>query len=100
MSEGVPEVGCALAMLDLCKRMLPSGKAPGPESKGIWPARIGIHCGPVMMAVMDGARLRFDIWGESEHRGQAGTVILSNYDPGFLAIYSRLSVIIRSWPNS
>jgi class 3 adenylate cyclase len=62
--HSLPEVDCALAMLALCRRMT-RVDALDAENKNIWPARIGIHCGPVMMAVMDGARLRFDIWGET-----------------------------------
>ena len=61
----IPEVDCILAMLDLCRHMMIDYDPNGTAGTLIWPARIGIHCGPVMMAVLDGARLRFDIWGDT-----------------------------------
>ena len=61
----IPEVDCGLAMLDLCRRMMAADDMCETPGTAIWPARVGIHCGPVMMAVLDGARLRFDIWGET-----------------------------------
>ena len=61
-------IDAILAMLAFRKRLaLPAGS----DSSGdhgpplLWSARIGVHTGPVIMGVMDGVRLTFDVWGET-----------------------------------
>ena len=83
-SNRIPEIDCAISMLDFCSRMLPVGEMPEGSKSGIWSARVGIHSGPVMMAVMNGVRLRFDIWGETvniaarlEQGSRPGTIRVS-----------------------
>lgn len=66
--EGVAPIDAVLAMLKLRDRLPPRGQddpVRGEHSELLWPIRIGAHCGPVYMAVMDGARLFFDVWGEA-----------------------------------
>lgn len=54
-----PAIDAVLAMVRFRNR-LQSG-----ELKYIWSVRIGIHIGAVRAGVMDGARICFDVWGET-----------------------------------
>lgn len=58
-------IDAVLAMLEFQRRLARDpGDEPGRGDTLAWSARIGIHVGSVMMGVVDGRRLTFDIWGE------------------------------------
>jgi class 3 adenylate cyclase len=64
-----PVIDAVLAALEF-RRLLSTDDAPvDPHGEAaaanLWSARIGIHIGPVVMGVIDGVRLSFDVWGDT-----------------------------------
>lgn len=63
-----PAVDALLAMLEFRNMLAPPaevGQPRGEDSGLLWSARIGVHTGPVIMGVMEGIRLTFDVWGDT-----------------------------------
>lgn len=60
-------VDTILAMLDF-RRKLRAVDSMMEEGQPLFQAHIGIHSGPVMMGVMDGVRMSFDVWGDTVNR--------------------------------
>ena len=60
-------IDAILAMLAFRAALAPMDPPPSyvrPDDALMWSARIGIDVGPVMMGVLSGTRLCFDVWGD------------------------------------
>lgn len=62
--ERVPAVDALMAVREF-QASRPQASRDDAPSLTHWSARLGVHVGPVMMGVMDGVRLSFDVWGET-----------------------------------
>ncbi len=66
-----PVIDAILAMLAFRNQLGVIGGDANPNGEcnaslpRLWSARIGIHFGPVMMGVIRGLRMSFDVWGET-----------------------------------
>lgn len=79
------EIDCILAMLMFRQRLRPEGESVDHvDGQLTWGARIGIHVGPVIMGVVEGVRLCFDVWGDTvnvaariEQSAQTNQIVVS-----------------------
>ena len=63
--ERCPQIDAIMAMLEFTSWLRKNDSDRSAKDHVIWNARIGIHTGPVIMGVIQSARLSFDVWGDT-----------------------------------